>query len=110
MTIPAPTPQDIQVRVRAISAKMLDAAEHMLDRINTPEPLAPVPLPLNVARRQMANILGLPPHCHRARCRWTKTCDGEPVHCLNICMPALPHGVLARILSIKAMRRRMRRR
>jgi len=110
MTIPAPTPQDIQVRVRAISAKMLDAAEHMLDRFNTPEPPGQPPLPLNVARRQMANILGLPPHCHRARCRRMKTCDGEPHHCLSARLPALPHGVLARILSVKAMRRRMRRR
>ena len=108
MTISALTPHEHQARVRATSAKMLDAAEHVLDRINNPEPAAP--RPLNVARRQMANILGLPPLCHRARCRRLKICDGEPAHCLGTCIPALPQGVLTRILSVKAMRQRMRRR
>ena len=70
MTISAPAPHEHQARVRATSAKMLDAAEHMLDRINNP----------------------------------------EPAHCLGTCIPALPQGVLTRILSVKAMRQRMRRR
>jgi hypothetical protein len=110
MTISAPTAHEHQARVRALGAKLLDAAEHALDRIGNPQPAAAAPLPLNVARRQMANILGLPPLCHRARCRRTKACGGEPAHCLGACIPALPHDLLARILSTKAMRRRMRRR
>jgi hypothetical protein len=58
----------------------------------------------------MANLLGVPALCHRARCRRTNTCDGEPAHCLSACIPALPHEVLARILSVKAMRQQLRRR
>ena len=78
--------------------------------MSTRRACAPPPLPLTIARRQMANILGLPPRCHRARCRRLKICGGEPVHCLGACLPALPDGVLVRILSVKAIRRRGRRR
>ena len=109
MTILAPTPQELHARVRAISVKMLDALERTVEQINPPPPERPA-LPLTVARRQMANLLGVPALCHRARCRRTNTCDGEPAHCLSVCIPALPHEVLARILSVKAMRQQLRRR
>jgi hypothetical protein len=110
MPTSAPTAKDIQARVRAINAKIIDAIEHTVDQVQTQAIEPPAPLPLAVARRQIANILGAPQLCRRRRCRRTKTCDGEPVHCLSVCLPALPDGVLMRILSVKAMRQRMRRR
>jgi hypothetical protein len=117
MTIPAPTPAhtadaqaaQVRARIRDLQLKGLDVADRILDSLQA-EPAERAPLPLTVARRQMANMLGVPQLCHRARCRRTQTCDGEPAHCLGACLPALPHDVLARILSAKAMRQRLRRR
>lgn len=119
MTAPAPTPAHtaadtshrarVQARIRDLQLKSLDIAERILDGLRAEQPEPPA-LPLTIARRQMANLLGMPALCHRARCRRLKACDGEPTHCLNTCIPALPEGVLTRILSVKAMRKRMRRR
>ncbi len=119
MTIPAPTPAhtpaadaqaaQVRARIRDLQLKGLAVADRILDSLRA-EPPERAPLPLIVARRQMANILGVPALCHRARCRRLKACDGEPAHCLSACIPALPHEVLARILSVKAMRQRLRRR
>jgi hypothetical protein len=92
-----------------LQLKGLDVADRILDSLQAGPPER-APLPLTLARRQMANLLGVPALCHRARCRRLKVCDGEPSHCLGACLPALPHEVLARILSIKAMRQRVRRR
>jgi len=117
MTIPAPTPAhtadaqaaQVRARIRDLQLKGFAVADRILDSLQA-EPAERAPLPLTVARRQMANMLGVPQLCHRARCRRTQTCDGEPAHCLGACLPALPHDVLARILSAKAMRQRLRRR
>jgi len=117
MTIPAPTPAhtadaqaaQVRARIRDLQLKGLAVADRILDSLRAGPPER-APLPLTAARRQMANILGVPQLCHRARCRRLKACDGEPAHCLSACIPALPHEVLARILSVKAMRQQLQRR
>ena len=65
MTLPAPTPHEHQARVRALAARLLDTAELALDRMQQDKPPAAA-LPLTLARRQMANLLGLPRLCSRA--------------------------------------------
>ena len=118
MTIPAPTPAhnsaaaqaaQIRARVRDLQLKALDIADGILDSLQAKRDTQPS-LPLTVARRQMVNLLGVPSLCERGRCRRSKLCHGEPAHCLTVCLHALPHEMLARVLSVKAMRRRVRRR
>ena len=116
MTLPAPTrthtaaaAQAAQIRARArdLQLKSLDVVEGVLDRLSA-EQAQPPALPLAVARRQLVNACGVPKLCERGRCRRTKLCQGEPSHCLAACLPALPHELVARVLSVKAMRRRTR--
>lgn len=117
MTIPAPTPAhtsaaaqavQIRARVRELQLKGLDVADAILDRLQ-PQQAEPPALPLTVARRQMVNLLGVPALCARGRCRRRKLCQGEPAHCLTPCLHVLPHELIARVLSTKAMRQRVRR-
>jgi len=109
---PAPTAASqrahIQARIRELSLKTLDVAEGILDRLQKRQAEPPA-LPLTVARRQMVTLLGVPSLCHRRRCRRTRMCHGEPAHCLNVCLHALPPELLARVLPVKAMRQRLRR-
>jgi hypothetical protein len=58
----------------------------------------------------MVNLLGVPALCERGRCRRSKLCQGEPAHCLTGHLHALPHELLARVLSAKAMRQKLRKR
>jgi hypothetical protein len=114
MTIPAPAPAGshrahIQARMRELQFKMLDVADGILDSLQAKREAAPA-LPLVVARRQTVNLLGVPALCERGRCRRTKLCHGEPAHCLTVCLHVLPHELLARVLSVKAMRQRVRNR
>lgn len=110
MTTPAhaPTQKDIQARIRSVSMMMLDLAERAIERVQQPADEVEA-LPLTVARRQMVNLFGVPALCHRGRCRRTKLCQGEPAHCLGTCLHALPHELVARVLSVKAMRQRRRK-
>jgi hypothetical protein len=107
---PAHTPAQVQARIRALAFKSLDIADGILERLKaeqgTPEPPA---LPLTIARRQTVNLLGVPTLCHHRRCKRAKVCTGEPSHCLTVNLHALPHELLARVLSTKAMRQRSRR-
>jgi hypothetical protein len=120
MTIPAPTPAhtaapaaaqatQIRARIRDLQLKGLDVADGILDGLQAKREAAPA-LPLAVARRQTVNLLGVPALCEHGRCRRTKLCHGEPAHCLAVCLHVLPHEALARVLSVKAMRQRVRRR
>lgn len=114
MTIPAPVPAgshraQFQARVRELQLKGIDVADGILDSLQAKREAAPS-LPLTVARRQTVNLLGVPTLCHRGRCRRTKLCHGEPAHCLTVCLHVLPHEALARVLSVKAMRQRVRNR
>jgi hypothetical protein len=119
MTLPAPTPAhtsaaaaqaaQVRARVRELQLKSLDVVEGILDGLNAGRAKPPA-LPLAAARRQMVNACGVPRLCERGRCRRTKLCQGEPSHCLAACLPALPHELVARVLSAKAMRQRVRRR
>ena len=111
---PAPTRSDraqVQARIRELAFKSLDIADGILDKLKA-EQAAPEPpaLPLTIARRQMVNLLGVPALCHHRRCRRSKLCTGVPSHCLTVHLHALPHELLARVLSTKAMRQRVRRR
>jgi hypothetical protein len=101
----------LRARLREMQFKALDIADGILDKLKAgqTEPASP-PLPLIVARRQMVNILGVPSLCERGRCRRSKLCTGEPAHCLTVHLHALPHEMLARVLSRKAMRQRVRKR
>ena len=110
---PARPPMDPQfaARLRELQLKGLDVADGILEKLKGEQaPPAPPPLPLNVERRQMVNLLGVPALCHHRRCRRSKLCTGEPAHCLSACLHALPHETLARVLSRKAMRQRVRKR
>ena len=113
MTIPAPSPAaahaaQVRARIRDLQLKSLDVADGILDSLQGKREEPPA-LPLMVARRQMVHLLGVPSLCERGRCRRTRLCHGEPSHCLTACLHVLPHGLLARILSTKAMRQRIRR-
>lgn len=113
MSAPSPTPASqraqVQARIRELQMKSLEVADGILDKLleKSAEPPA---LPLAIARRQIVNLCGVPALCHHRRCRRTKACGGEPAHCLSVCLHALPHELLARVLSTKAMRQRIRRR
>jgi len=119
MTVPAATPAHttgtaghharLRARLRELQMKGLDVADGILDTLLTRHDEPPA-LPLTVARRQMVHLLDVPKLCERGRCRRTKLCQGEPSHCLTTCLHALPHELLARVLSTKAMRQRVRRR
>ena len=103
-----PIDPQIQTRVRALAFKSLDIVDGILDRLKA-EQAEPPALPVHMARRQIVNVCGVPKLCERGRCRRTKLCQGEPAHCLAACLPALPHELLARVLSTKAMKQRLRR-
>jgi hypothetical protein len=118
MTLPAPTSApdsaaaqsaQIRARVRDLQLKSLDVVEGILDTLTAGQAQPPA-LPLAAARRQMVNLFGVPALCERGRCRRRKLCQGEPSHCLAACLPALPHELVARVLSARAMRQRVRRR
>ncbi|HXD44522.1 MAG TPA: hypothetical protein VN655_05235 [Pseudolabrys sp.] len=108
---PARPPVDpqIQARIRALSLKSLDIAEGILDSLQASQAQPPA-LPLAAARRQMIGLLGVPALCERRRCRRTRLCSGEPAHCLSVYLPVLPHELVARVLSMKAIRQKNRRR
>jgi hypothetical protein len=89
--------------------KSLDIADCILDSLQAKREAQPS-LPLAAARRQMVNLFGVPALCERGRCRRRKLCQGEPSHCLAVCLPVLPHELVARVLSARAMRQRVRRR
>ena len=107
---PARPPMDPQVaaRIRELAFKGLDIADGILEKLKGEQAPSALPaLPLIVARRRTVNLLGVPALCHHRRCRRSKLCTGEPSHCLSACLHVLPHDVLARVLSVKAMRQRV---
>jgi hypothetical protein len=93
----------IQERIRHISSRVLDGIEAVLATLNK-APAARQP-PLAVARRALANTLGLWHFCGQRSCRRSHCCRGEPSHCLNIALPLLPPGLLAGLTARKRRRR-----
>jgi len=102
MTQPNPT-NEIPARVASTSHRMLDAIDHILDRL-TPVP-HPTP-PAAVRRRQIANIVRTSQFCPRSTCRRSGACRGEPLHCLQVAIPLLPPEAFDGILTPPRPRRR----
>ena len=88
--------QQQRARLRALTAKLLDRAESLIDQIAA-KPAAREALPRIAARRQVAQILGSPRFCSRKICRRTKACCGEPKHCLAIALPLLPPELIEKL-------------
>jgi hypothetical protein len=61
-----------------------------------------------VARRALANTLGLWNFCPQFRCRRTRCCRGEPSHCLRIALPLLPPDALDELMQRPKRKRRRR--
>ncbi|MBI1204390.1 MAG: hypothetical protein GC182_17965 [Rhodopseudomonas sp.] len=76
-----------RIRIDTLKDKMLDRVETLLDRLTPP---SANDLPLAVARRQIANLVGAPHFCARKLCRRGHACRGEPRHCLAAMLPLLP--------------------
>ena len=87
---------EIRDHVRAISSRLLDATDRVLDSM-TPQ-AAPAP-PIAVSRRQTANALRLWKFCARSRCRRGQCCQGEPLDCLRIAVTILPPEAFEPLLA-----------
>lgn len=85
-----------RARLRALTAKLIDRAESLVDQIAA-KPAAREALPPIAARRQVAQILGSPRFCSRKICRRTKACCGEPKHCLAVALPLLPPELIEKL-------------
>jgi len=92
--------QQQRARFDAITAKLMDRTEALLDRLPSTQqaPRDSAPLPLAQARRQLAHIVRAPHICSRKLCRRTKACCGEPKQCLSMFLPLLPPGKIAELL------------
>jgi hypothetical protein len=96
------TRQAIGDRVARIQMTMLELAERVLAEL-APQPSQPPPI---VARRQLANTLGLWRFCARSTCRRSRCCRGEPKECLQCALPLLPAETIEGLLATKKDRRR----
>ena len=88
-------------QVGRVQRLMLDTIELITERVNS-DLIGPPPLPhppVEVARRQMANMLDIWQVCPRAGCRRSRSCQGEPLHCLRFGIPAVPPAALEKFLS-----------
>ena len=97
---------DLGERITRISHKMLDTVDVVLDKL-TPAPEAARP-PLAVARRQVANLLGLWQLCANRACRRSRCCRGEPSECLRYALPLLPPDMVAGLMRKRNRGRRRR--
>jgi hypothetical protein len=98
-----PTRQAINERLARLQMKIFDAAEQVLDRMTAPQADT---APVSVARRQLANTLGLWRLCARSTCRRGRCCRGEPKHCLQFALPLLPAEIIQSLLPPRRTRRR----
>lgn len=103
--------QQQRARVDALTAKLIDRTEAVLDRMPSTqrEPAPADDLSLAHARRQLAHIVRAPLMCSRALCRRTKACCGEPKQCLAVYLPLLPPAKVAELLLDGRKTRRGRR-
>ena len=86
----------IRQRVHAAQHKLIDACEHVLDRLK-PAPAAA--RSRQDERRQFANLLGLPKLCAKRACRRSRSCQSEPLDCLRIAFPLLAPDTLAGLVA-----------
>lgn len=91
-----------RARIDQLKGKMLDRVDAALDRL-APQPADHVPLVL--ARRQIANLVGAPQFCARKLCHRRRACCGEPRHCLAAVVPLLPPATIE-ALALGARRTR----
>ena len=77
----------IQQRVRQIQSKIVDAYEHLVDQLTQSQ--SGSALGATDARRQYANMLHASEVCEKAACRRTHSCQGEPIDCLRVLLPAI---------------------
>jgi hypothetical protein len=99
----ADTGKTIHARVGKIHMQMLDVIERMLGELAAPPASG---APRAVARRQVANTLGLWRFCARSTCHRSRCCRGEPRHCLHYALPLLPAEMLESLLTTRKERRR----
>ena len=92
-------------RIHALTHQTIDAAEAIVKRIATPALDQPQ---VSTLRRQLANRLGLSQFCANNRCRRAHCCRGEPLDCLHVCLPLLPHALIERLKMAKPRRRAAR--
>jgi hypothetical protein len=52
-----------------------------------------------VARRQLANMVGLWQFCAQRTCRRARCCLGEPSQCLRIALPLLPPDMVEGLMK-----------
>jgi hypothetical protein len=91
------------VKIDRLKGKVLDRLDALLDRI-APQPASDLPLVL--ARRQIAHLVGAPLLCSRKLCRRTRACRGEPRQCLAAIVPLLPPDKVAALtLGARSTRR-----
>ena len=107
--------QKINANIARIQSKIVDTAEHIIDVVavdlKKPETgRAPAQKsPVIVARRQIANMLGVSQFCANPACRRSHCCRGEPAHCLQSVVPLLPAQAFDGLLRIKRSRRPTRK-
>lgn len=92
--------QQQRARFDALTAKLIDRTEAVLDRMPSTqrEPAPADDLSLAHARRQLAHIVRAPLLCSRKLCRRTRACCGEPKQCLAVYLPLLPPAKVAELL------------
>jgi len=96
---------DTRHRIHDLTHQMFDAAEAIVKRIATPPLDQP---PVTTLRRQLANQLALSQFCANNRCRRAHCCRGEPLDCLHVSLPLLPHALVERLKMAKPRRRATR--
>ena len=92
--------QQQRARFDALTGKLLDRVDGLLDRLPAPQQNTATAgdLSLVAARRQLAHIVRAPQMCSRKLCRRTRACCGEPKQCLAIYLPLLPPAKVAELL------------
>jgi hypothetical protein len=94
-------------RYERLESKLVHAAEMLADKIAGQfDAPADEPMPVEVRRRAIANALQTWRKCPRRTCSQAQACRGQPAHCLDACMPALPPGALAGYIASSRRRRR----
>ena len=91
-----------RARFEMLKGKLLDRIDAQLDAVAAHQQSLSNgtigdALPPSEARRRLAHIVGVPRLCSRKACRRTRSCRGEPKHCLAVALPVLPPEVVAEL-------------
>src|SRR4051794_12754910 len=105
---PRPAQTVFDARLDRVQSKLLHAAELIADKyVEQYSAPANEPEPVEVRRRAIANGLQSGRRGPGRSCAHAQACRGEPAHCLDACLPALPPGTLAAYI-MESRRRRKR--